>query len=135
MLLEIVNTVRFFSDEGVAEAIRSVQTPEDPDLARSAVGVVVIMTILVMAVIAALAVAIWFGHPRCRIALMVFLTLNITSVMTQVFAVGFRHASWGLIVSAALSVLTLLTMSSRSFHQWEWERKTERLANRSPAGS
>lgn len=135
VLLEIVNTVRFFSDEGVAEAIRSVQTPEDPDLARSAVGVVVIMTILVMAVIAALAVATWFGHPRCRIALMVFLTLNITSVMTQVFAVGFRHASWGLIVSAALSVLTLLTMSSRSFHQWEWERKTERLANRSPAGS
>ena len=93
----------------------------------------VITTALLMAAIIVLTVATWLGHPRCRIALMVLITLNIANTMAQVLGVGVRQASWGLVVSTALSVLALLAMSARSCQQWERVRKEERQVARARA--
>ena len=79
---------------------------------------------------AALGVAAWHGHPRGRIALMATLVLSIVTDMAQVFSLGVRQATLGLVVTSALQVLALLALSARQVHEWERARKEERRSVR-----
>lgn len=132
-LLEINSLAAYFLGGEFTRTIQQIQASEGMKSGQIVAGFMVITTALLMAAIIVLTVATWLGHPRCRIALMVLITLNIANTMAQVLGVGVRQASWGLVVSTALSVLALLAMSARSCQQWERVRKEERQVARARA--
>ncbi|WP_243107096.1 MULTISPECIES: LssY C-terminal domain-containing protein [Actinomyces] len=127
VLVTVVNVLRLVTSGVVGTLADGLEGAGVADERGAVLTVAVTVTVILMAAIAGLGVAAWFGHPRGRIALMVFLTLHIINTMTQVSAVGERQAGWGVVVSASLSVLALLAMSARPCHEWERARKTERL--------
>ncbi|WP_373314084.1 LssY C-terminal domain-containing protein [Actinomyces capricornis] len=129
-LMVINDFVTFFLGGAFSQAIGEVRASDGTQTGEAFAAAMVVLAGVIMIVTIILAIATWLGHPRCRIALMVLLTLNMTNMMTQVLAIGVRQASWGLIVSTALNVLALLAMSARACQQWERFRKEERQAAR-----
>ncbi|NDR53695.1 LssY C-terminal domain-containing protein [Actinomyces sp. 565] len=124
------NALRLFGGGTIDELVREVDGAGAADGHRIVMTTATVTTAVVTLAILGLAVAVWFGHPRARIALMVVLSLNIGSVMTAISAVGVRQAGWGLIAAAALGVLALLAMTARPVPRWERARKAERLRAR-----
>ena len=124
------NALRLFGGGAIEDLVREVDGAGRVDGRRIIVTTATVTTAVVTLVILGLAVAVWFGHPRARIALMVVLSLNIGSVMTEISAGGVRQAGWGLIAAAALGVLALLAMTARPVPRWERARKAERLRAR-----
>ncbi|SUU13648.1 Uncharacterised protein [Actinomyces denticolens] len=111
-------TMDFLRSSGVADA-RTV--------AYAAVGTIsVILTLIVLA----LGWAAWNGHPRSRIALLIVLALSVSIDMSQVAALGVRHATAWILITSALAVLALLALTARPVHRWERARKAERRAAR-----
>ena len=129
-LLVIANTMRTFATGNLGELTHQLRDTDVADPHRVAIAMATGITAVITVLIVGLVVAIWFGHPRARIGLMVVLGASIGSIMTQISAVGVRQAGWGLIISAALSVLALLAVSSRPIARWERARKAERMRGR-----
>ncbi|WP_172458384.1 LssY C-terminal domain-containing protein [Actinomyces bovis] len=96
----------------------------DPAQAVRLVLAIIVVTVTLLTAI--LAVAVWRGHPRSRIALMAVLTLGVLADMSEISASGAGQAPVNVLLSCALGVLALLTISTRSCHRWVRERKEER---------
>ncbi len=124
------NTLRLFGGDSIDVLASEVEGGGVADTHRLVVATATATTAVMTALILGLAAAVWLGHPRARIALMVVLGLSIGSVMTEISGVGIRQAGWGLIAAAALGVLALLAMTARPIPRWERARKAERLRAR-----
>ncbi|RAX19024.1 MULTISPECIES: LssY C-terminal domain-containing protein [unclassified Actinomyces] len=124
------NALRLFGGAAIDDIARELDGSGVADTHRLVVATATVTTAVMTALILGLAVAVWLGHPRARIALMVVLGLSLGSLMTEISGVGIRQASWGPIVAAALGVLALLAMTARPIPRWEREHKAERLRAR-----
>ncbi|WP_416171677.1 LssY C-terminal domain-containing protein [Actinomyces qiguomingii] len=124
------NMTRLFTSGTIDDLSRELDVADAVDTHRVVMTTVTVTTAAMTALILGLAVAVWFGRPRARIGLMVVLSLNIGSVMTEISAIGVRQAGWGLIAAAALGVLALLAMTARPVPRWERARQAERLRTR-----
>ncbi|MBM6980084.1 MAG: hypothetical protein I3J03_10285, partial [Actinomyces succiniciruminis] len=124
------NALRLFGGVAIDDIARELDGSGVADTHRLVVATATATTAVMTALILGLAAAVWLGHPRARIALMVVLGLSIGSVMTEISGVGIRQAGWGLIAAAALGVLALLAMTARPIPRWERARKAERLQAR-----
>ncbi len=100
------------------------------DAHQAVYGAVAVVSAVLALGIVGLGIAIWRGHPRSRIVLMVLLTLSVLGDMGRVQALGVRQTTWSFLVSSGLSVLALLAISARPVHQWERARKAERRERR-----
>ena len=141
-LIALLLGARVGSMIGAAEALSTViealstsitDLDEIADAAATMSAAVGLASLGLTLVVVALGWASWNGHPRSRTALLAVLTLNILTDMSQVGALGVRHADAWVLITSALAVLALLALTARPVQRWERSRKAERLAARQAA--
>lgn len=107
-------------------AVEETDTSLIPALTYILLGTTVLLTVLIIAA----AVQTWNGHPKARIFLMALLLVTVFQEFVAISHAGIAHASFVSVLKVAIAVITLLTLSARSCHEWLRDRKAERLAAR-----
>lgn len=97
----------------------------DQDLVSLMVALAIVISAILTIGVLAFAVATWLGHPRGRIGLMVLLLLTVINDANAIHQL--EQVGMGQLVTFALSVLTLLALTSRACHAWVDGVATDRL--------